>query len=101
MGTKHEITATIFDKKGRVLSVGKNSYTKTHPYQAEMARVAGQPEKQFLHAEIDALIRCRGEPYKIKVERVNKKGKYMLAKPCSICELAIKRAGVKFIEFSI
>ena len=101
MSVKHQITATVYDKKGRILSVGRNSYTKTHPYQAEMAKAVGQPEKQFLHAEIDALIKCRGEPYKIKVERVNKRGQFKLAKPCPVCELAIKKAGVRFVEYSI
>jgi deoxycytidylate deaminase len=95
------IVATVFDKKGRVLSVGKNSYDKTHPFQASLAEECGFPERKFLHAEIDALIRCRGTPYRIKVERFRKNGKLGLAKPCPICELAIKRAKIKFVEYSV
>lgn len=98
---QHRVTAIVYDKRGRVLSVGENSYSKTHPEQARFALLAGEPLKQFLHAEVLALIRCKGKPYKIKVERMNRKGTLMLAKPCPICELAIKQAGIKFIEYSI
>lgn len=101
MTTKQRITATIYDRKGRVLSIGQNSYHKTHPTQAEFARRVGQPERLFLHAEISALVKCRGKPYKIHIERKDKKGNLQLAKPCAICELAIREAGIKFVEYSI
>lgn len=97
------ITATIYDKKGRVLAIGHNSYTKTHPTQAQYACKANLPEKVFLHAEIAALVKCRGgKPYKIKIERYDKKyGKPINAEPCPICKLAIKEAGISFVEYSI
>ncbi len=99
---KHQnIIATVYDKKGRVLSTGKNSYTKTHPKQAMMAARCGHHHKVYLHAEMAALIRCRGEAYKIKIERYNRKGAPLLAKPCEICELAIREAGIKFIEYTV
>jgi len=101
MTTKQKVTATVYDRRGRVLSIGQNSYSKTHPYQARLARQAGHPERQYLHAEISALIKCRGTPYKIRVERRNTHGELQLAKPCAVCELAIKEAGVKFVEYSI
>lgn len=28
---QHVVTAYIYDKRGRMLSMGRNSYTKTHP----------------------------------------------------------------------
>ena len=98
--TKQKITATVDDKRGRVLSKGKNSYVKTHPYQSQLAKEVGSPEKEFLHAEIAALIKCRGKAYKIKITRVDNEGRFKLAKPCPICELAIKRAKIKYIEYS-
>lgn len=101
MTTKQKIIATIYDRKGRVLSIGHNSYHKTHPRQALLAKKVGQPERQFLHAEIAALVKCRGEPYKIHIERRDKKGKLQLAKPCAICELAIRESGIKFVEYSM
>jgi len=101
MTTKQKITAIVFDRRGKILSRGENSYVKTHPYQALLAEKVGHPERKYLHAEIDALIKCRGTPYKIKVERRNNRGQLQLAKPCPVCELAIKKAGIKFVEYSI
>jgi deoxycytidylate deaminase len=99
--TQH-ITAVIYDKKGRVLSVGKNSYVKTHPQQARHARIVGLPEKIFLHAEMDAIIRCRdlSRAHKITVARITRKGKYGNAKPCLVCQSAIKEAGIKQVEWT-
>jgi deoxycytidylate deaminase len=101
MTTKQKITATVYDRRGRVLSIGTNSYEKTHPRQAFLARRVGMPERQYLHAEISALVKCRGKPYRIAVERRDKNGTLQLAKPCAICELAIKEAGIKFVQYSI
>lgn len=97
------ITAIIFDKKGRVLSIGKNSYIKTHPTQARYARAVGLPEKQFLHAEIAAIIKCKSldKAHRILVTRINKKGKPALAKPCPVCEVAIREAGIKEVDWTI
>lgn len=101
MRKQQTITATIFDKKGRILSVGKNSYTKTHPRQAHLAAKCGHHHKVYLHAEIAALVKCKGQPHKILIERYNRRGEPLLAKPCEICQMAIKEAGINFIEFTI
>jgi len=37
------LTATLYDKRGRKLAVGTNSYTKTHPLQGKFAVEAGKP----------------------------------------------------------
>ena len=96
------ITAVIYDKKGRVLSLGKNSYVKTHPQQARHARLVGLPEKIFLHAEMDAIIRCRNltDAHKILVTRITRNGKYGNAKPCPVCQSAIEEAGISEIEWT-
>lgn len=98
---KHYIKATIFNRKGHVIAVGKNSYSKTHPMQAEYAIKNGLPSKVFLHAEIAALVKCRETPYRIKIERYDKKGNPKLAKPCPICEMAILESGIKIVEHTI
>ena len=98
---KVHITATIFDKKGKIISFSENSYTKTHPKQAHYANRVGLHHKTFLHAEIAALVKCRKQGYKIKIERYGKKGQPLNARPCPICELAIKEAGIKFVEYTI
>ncbi len=97
---RFELTAIIYDKKGRVLSIGKNSYAKTHPYQAECAKKAGLPDKIFLHAEIHAIIKCRNldKAHKIVVYRFDDEGNPATAKPCPVCAGAIECAGIKIIE---
>lgn len=57
---KHvDITATIYDKRGKIIAIGKNSYIKTHPKMKEYAIKNSEPYKQVLHAEIAALIKCK------------------------------------------
>lgn len=92
----------MYDKRGRLLSSGTNFPKKTHPEQARRAAQMGQDYKVFLHAEISALVKIRdGIPYKITVERYGKRGQPLNARPCPICELAIKEAGIKRIEYTI
>lgn len=91
------VSAVIFDKKGRVLSIGRNSYVKTHPIQAKYARKAGEPAKVYLHAEIDAIIKLRKpeDAYSIHVVRLDRLGTPSLAKPCRCCALAIRQVGIR------
>jgi deoxycytidylate deaminase len=88
-----DVRATIYDKKGRVLSVGENNYSKTHPLQAKYAKLAGLDEKIFLHAELSAIIKLKDprKAFRITIERYSKNGNPMVAKPCPICEKAIKK----------
>lgn len=101
MKMRHVLKATVYDKRGKILSVANNSYVKTHPKMKKYASRNGEPYKQFLHAEIYALIKCKGTPYKIKVERFDKNGNPKDAEPCPICKMAIKEAGIKFIEYTM
>jgi tRNA(Arg) A34 adenosine deaminase TadA len=100
MSKKFSMTAIIYDKRGMVLSVGSNSYVKTHPMQAAYARRAGEPEKVFLHAEIHAITRCvcLDKAHKIVIFRYLEDGSPANARPCKICQSAIKAAGIKNIE---
>lgn len=97
---RFDITAIIYDKRGRVLSIGKNSYVKTHPLQHHHACKVGLPEKQFLHAEIHAISRCKklDRAHRISVMRFDAKGKPSNAKPCPVCESAIRAAGISIVE---
>lgn len=96
---KFDITAIIYDRKGRVLSIGKNSYVKTHPMMAKFAKKAGQPERVFLHAEVDAIIKCKdlSKAHKISVFRFNRKGLPLNACPCEICKEAIEMTGIRVV----
>jgi deoxycytidylate deaminase len=95
------VTATCYDKKGKVLSVGHNNYKKTHPLQAYFACKVGLNEKIFLHAEIDALIKSTSSDiHKILVERFDSKGNPANAEPCAVCKSAIAAYGVKYVEYT-
>lgn len=98
--TKPNVTAFVYDRKGNLLSVGRNSYVKTHPLQAKAAHAVGQPNRIYLHAEIDAITKVRewGLASKIVVVRRGAKGQELLAKPCPICEYVIKQTGIKKVE---
>lgn len=104
MGTsqRQEITAIIKDKKGRILSIGTNSYHKTHPMQAKCAHKVGMPERIYLHAEIDAIVRCNNisKAHSIHIFRKGKDRKFLLAKPCPVCQEAISMTPIKEIFFT-
>lgn len=101
---RQDITAYIYDRKGRVLAIGKNSYTKTHPMQAKYAKMAGPSysahDYAFIHAEVDAINHCKdlSKAYRIQVVRVRRDGSYGSACPCQACALAIKHTPIKVIE---
>jgi deoxycytidylate deaminase len=100
MKKKFSVTAIIYDKRGRVLSVGVNSYVKTHPLMKHYACRAGEPYKVFLHAEVAAIVRCVSieKAHKIVVLRYNEDGSPANARPCKICQAAIKAAGIEIVE---
>jgi tRNA(Arg) A34 adenosine deaminase TadA len=76
-------------RRNRVVSVGLNSYTKTHPKQSLFARLATQPKREYLHAEIAALLKAPSDADTLVVIRTDKFGALACAKPCPVCELAL------------
>lgn len=101
MTTKRfSVTAIIYDKRGNVLSIGNNSYVKTHPMQAMYARRAGEPHKVYLHAEIHAITRCAelDKAHRISIFRYREDGSPAMARPCKICEQAITATNIKIVE---
>ncbi len=103
MQRKHILKATVYDKKGNILSTATNNYTKTHPQQAFFAQLVGQPARVYLHAELLALLRVpRGSlPYKLSVERYKKDGTEGNAEPCEICKAAMRHYGVTKVEYTL
>lgn len=96
---KYSMTALAYDKRGRLVAIGKNSYHKTHPLQKSLALRAGKPNKIFLHAEIDAIVKAKGRPiYKMVVLGYNSNGKAVRSKPCSCCMIGINDYGIKHVE---
>jgi len=101
MSKKHHIVARCYDKRNRLLSRAINSYKQTHPIQAKYAEKAGQPARQFLHAEMAALLKAGTKKvHKIVIERYYANGEPALAKPCPVCSLAIKDWNVKVVEYT-
>lgn len=99
---RHKLTAYCYDKRGRLIASASNDYSRTHPLQKHFAELVGRPEAIYLHAEIAALVRCGGKkPYTISIERYLKDGTPALAKPCSICERAIKAFGIKRVIYTM
>lgn len=95
---RFEITALAYDKRGKLLAVGRNSYIKTHRLQAYYAKKSGRPAAIFLHAELAALLKARQPVHRLVVMRYNKDGTTANAKPCAACQLAIKDFGVKHVQ---
>lgn len=90
----------ILLRKGKVVTSATNLERKSHPLQAKFADRVGLSEKIFLHAEISALVKCREECDTIVVARVNSQNKLRNAKPCPICALALKEAGIDKVHYS-
>jgi len=98
MSRRYDITALAYDKRGKLLAVGKNSYTRTHPLQAKFGKKVGKPQAIFLHAELAALLKARSPVHKLVVTRFTRHGEPANAKPCPSCQEAIKYFGVKYVE---
>lgn len=93
--------AVVLDKKGRIVSEGRNSYVKTHTHMHKASRKLGL-EKDFLHAEVAALLKSKGVGVKLVVVRVDCNGELMYSKPCPVCELLISEAEhIESVEYSI
>ncbi len=97
--SKKQVGAVLLSK-GKVISTACNLEDKTHPVQARWARKAGLDPKQYLHAEIAALVRCRRPVDSIVVARVNSEGKLRNARPCPICQLALQEAGIQKVWYT-
>jgi deoxycytidylate deaminase len=93
---KQRICSIVVDKQDRIIGLGCNSYSKTHPIQKRLAeKIGGQYlHKVFLHSEIASLISCEGKPHSIYVARVNHNGEAVKVSPCPICALMLKENNV-------
>ena len=100
---KHKFCSIITDKRNRILSIGFNSFQKTHPIQQKFAKKCGCEEKMYLHSEVAAIIALdyNAKPYNIYIARTNKSGnKGLLAKPCEICKKIIAKTSIKNIYYT-
>lgn len=105
---RHKIGAVIV--KGRkVVSIGFNTLSKSHPLQAYYASCVGREEAIYLHAEMAAIVAtgvankaCAGdlEGCTIYVFRRGLDGKVRMSRPCKSCMKALKDFGIRCIVYS-
>ena len=88
----------------RLIVLGFNSYTKTHPIMRKWGKNA---ESIFLHAEIDCLLTARRKlcdntfnRLEFFVARINRQGELVSAKPCVGCMKAFMYFDVKSVNWS-
>lgn len=93
------ISATL-DNRNNIITIAQNSYIKTHPIQHKFSLMIGNNNKNYLHAEIAALVKSHNQAKSIIVIRVTRSGLIRMAKPCKICMLAIKEAKIKKIYYT-
>lgn len=97
---QYSVIAMTLDTHGKLISIGTNSYEKTHPLQAKYARMTGNPHRIYLHAEIDALTTLkRIQPRTLIVARVNRFGPCN-AMPCDICSRAAVDLGINKVVYT-
>lgn len=98
---KQTHVAFVLGKGKRVLSVGVNSFVKSSYFQRECAQESGFRAKEFLHAEVSGLNKCKSAvATSILVVRFNKKGQLRNSMPCEVCQLAATQKGIKKIYHS-
>ena len=101
---KYFVFARIVNRSGKTLSVSSNSYVKTKPLQAKMAKKCGLPLKQHIHAEIGAIAKLRPDQlkkaYAIYIYRFDHHGRSACAKPCVVCQTLIHEIGIKHVYYT-
>ena len=97
---KYTVFCAALNAEGDVVSIGTNSYTKTHPLQKRLAQKCGNVNREYLHAEIAALVKSKGQVHSLVVVRMTRMGVMRMARPCPICLLAMKEAGVREMYYS-
>lgn len=99
---KQRVCAIITNKKGRIISIAVNSYSKTSPFMYKYAKQVGLEDKIYWHAECRAIKQLvnRKHAHKIYIARVTKSDKVGNSAPCPICIAAIKDAGISSVEFT-
>lgn len=94
-----KMSALLLDKRNRVISSGVNSYEITHPQQFYAAVIASKKynnpnlrKKQFLHCELNCLIKARKPGHKLIICRVGGHSGKELRNSfcCPICYLYIR-----------
>lgn len=100
MAGRYNVAAATLDRRGNIIAIAQNSYVKTNPMQKRLACLCGNSSREYLHAEIAAIVKSERKVYAIAVARVSHDGSIKPARPCPICMLAIKEAKIKLMLFT-
>jgi deoxycytidylate deaminase len=95
---KYNMGALCASKKGNTLSIGINSYCKTHPIMQNYPYE--RKEQCYLHAEVAALASCKETPHVMIIARIGNSGNMLLAKPCLGCISIIKDREIKKVFYT-
>ena len=89
--------AAILIRKGKPIKIGENT-DKTHP---KFKRQYDDGQwASHMHAEMNVLRFARPGD-EIEVIRVTKSGdRFTMAKPCPLCQEAIKKSGIKKVRYT-
>jgi len=88
---KHKVGAIVVNEENtQVLSIGYNGDQKGGPNKRESMNVGGSG---FIHAEINALIKC-------DYNYPKKKKMYLTLSPCRMCAKAIVNAGITEVIYN-
>ena len=104
-GGRYSVYAVAVDKRGRIVAEAGNNYGKSSTLQAKYAKKVGRDKAIFLHAEMALIAKMLRLNVDVKgvtvyVARANKQGKPMKARPCQICEMGLKEAGITNIVWT-
>lgn len=102
MRKRYQITAYAYDRKGKLLSIGKNNYNKSHPLSKYFAMLAGESQhKVYLHAEQQACLKAAGKKiHEVKVIRKHNDDTLANAEPCKTCKTMLRAFGVQKVTYS-
>lgn len=98
--SKYAVGALTLDSNGSIISIAFNSYCKTHPYMKELASKTSKKESCYLHAEVAAIIKAKGKAKTLLVTRLTAKNTVALARPCPICEIALREAEIENVYYT-
>lgn len=90
----------VIVKNGNVVSVGVNALINDFTHLSPEAA----PYHTTVHAEVAALNACRKVDLRgavIYVARTNVKGEPRMSKPCSSCQKALKKRGIKRVVYTL
>ena len=92
------VGCVLYDKRFRVVGKGY-SKRKTHPLQKQLSASHGNPNKEYLHAEVSAILSLRrgAKPRYAMLARIGAKGRLLPIDPCPSCLELLQDNGITII----